>query len=62
MFFPGPQDNLVDNSDFTGKNQNEVNKVGMRALLKVDLNDNWSVTPGFMFQNSDHDGYWEHNP
>jgi iron complex outermembrane receptor protein len=62
MFFPGPQSNEVDNSDFDGKNQNEVTKAGMRALLKVDLNDNWSVTPGFMFQNSDHDGYWEHNP
>jgi outer membrane receptor protein involved in Fe transport len=62
MFFPGPQSNLVDNADFAGKNQNEVTKVGMRALLKVDLNDNWSVTPGFMFQNADTDGYWDHNP
>ena len=62
MFFPGPQSNLVDNSDFDGKNQNEVKKVGMRALLKIDLNDNWSVTPGFMIQHSDHDGYFNHNP
>ncbi|HEY5775091.1 MAG TPA: TonB-dependent receptor plug domain-containing protein, partial [Xanthomonadales bacterium] len=62
MYFPGPQPHLIDNSDFTGKNQNEVTKAGFRALLKVDLNDNWSVTPGFMMQNSDHDGYWEHNP
>jgi outer membrane receptor protein involved in Fe transport len=62
MFFPGPQSNLVDNSDFAGKNQNETKKVGMRALLKIDLNDNWSVTPGFMFQNADNEGYWDHNP
>lgn len=62
MYFPGPQPHLIDNSDFTEKNQNEVKKAGFRALLKIDLNDNWSVTPGFMMQNSDHDGYWEHNP
>jgi iron complex outermembrane receptor protein len=62
MFFPGPQSNLVDNSDFAGKNQNETKKTGMRALLKIDLNENWSLTPGIMVQNTDNEGYWEHNP
>ena len=62
MHFPGPQAHTVDNSDFAGKNANEVTKTGLRALLKIDLNENWSITPGIMAQNSDHEGYWEHNP
>ncbi len=62
MYFPGPQSHTVDNSDFAGKNANEVSTTGARALLKIDLNDNWSVTPGIMAQKSDHEGYFEHNP
>jgi outer membrane receptor protein involved in Fe transport len=62
MHFPGPQAYTVDNSDFTGKDDNSVTTSGLRALLKVDLNDNWSITPGIMAQNSDHDGYFHHNP
>jgi len=62
MYFPGPQSYEINNYDFTGKNQNTTKKAGLRALLKVDLNDNWSVTPGIMLQNADNDGYWEHNP
>ena len=62
MHFPGPQPHTVDNSDFVRENANEVTKTGLRALLKVDLNDNWSVTPGIMAQNADSEGYWEHNP
>jgi outer membrane receptor protein involved in Fe transport len=59
---PGPTSNTTDNSAQVGKNTNEVTTTGVRALLKVDLNDNWSVTPGIMAQNSDHEGYFEHNP
>ena len=63
MTFPGPLGtHTVDNSAFVEKNANEVTTSGLRALLKIDLNDNWSVTPGIMVQNSDHDGYFEHNP
>jgi iron complex outermembrane receptor protein len=62
MHFPGPQPHTVDNSDFVRENANEVTKTGLRALLKIDLNENWSITPGIMAQNSDHEGYWEHNP
>jgi len=60
--FPGPQPHTIDNSAQVGKNTNEVTTTGLRALLKVDLNDNWSITPGIMAQNSDHEGYFEHNP
>jgi len=62
MYFPGPQPHEINNYDFVGKDQNVSKKTGMRALLKIDLNDNWSVTPGFMIQDVDNEGYWEHNP
>jgi outer membrane receptor protein involved in Fe transport len=60
MTFPGPQTNTIDS--VVDKNQNEATTTGLRGLLKIDLNDNWSVTPGIMVQNSDQDGYWESNP
>jgi outer membrane receptor protein involved in Fe transport len=62
MTFPGPTTHTVDNSSFAGKNANTVKQSGLRALLKVDLNENWSITPGIMYQDSDNDGEWSHNP
>ena len=62
MSFPGPQPHTVDNSGFVGDNLNEVTTTGLRALLKIDLNDNWSITPGITAQNADHEGYFDHNP
>ena len=62
MTFPGPQSNTVDNSSITGDDQNEATTTGLRALLKIDLNDTWSVTPGIIVQQSETEGYWEHNP
>jgi iron complex outermembrane receptor protein len=59
---PGSDDYTLDNSAQVGKDTNEVTTTGLRGLLKVDLNDNWSITPGIMAQNSDHEGYFEHNP
>jgi len=62
MTFPGPQTNTADNFAFAREDHNEVTTTGLRALLKVDLNDNWSVTPGIMYQKADIDGEWSHNP
>ncbi len=62
MTFPGPQEYTIDNSAFARKNDNTIKTSGLRALLKIDLNDNWSITPGIMYQKSDNKGYWEHNP
>ena len=62
MHFPGPQPHTVDNSAFVNKNDNTVETSGLRALLKIDLNDNWSITPGIIAQKSKNEGYWEHNP
>ena len=62
MHFPGPQAKTADNFDFAKKNYNTEKTSGLRALLKVDLNENWSITPGIMYQKSDVEGEWAHNP
>jgi iron complex outermembrane receptor protein len=65
LTFPGPSPSdthTVDNSAFVEENANEVTTTGLRALLKIDLNDNWSITPGITAQNADHEGYFDHNP
>ena len=62
MTFPGPQEKTADNFDFAREDINTVTTSGLRALLKVDLNDNWSVSPGIMYQDSSVEGEWAHNP
>lgn len=48
----------LENSKFVKKNFN-VNKTwGGRAALKIDLDDNWTVTPAIMHQNSHARGTW----
>jgi iron complex outermembrane receptor protein len=49
-----------DNSKFVKKNFNDVTTYGGRAALKVDLDDNWTVLPQFMYQKSQtHGVFWE---
>jgi len=62
MTFPGPQTGTTDNFDFAKEDFNTVKTSGFRGLLKVDLNENWSITPGLMYQTSDINGTWSHNP
>ncbi len=62
MTFPGPTSSTVSNAAFVKEDFNKHKATGLRALLKVDLNDNWSVTPGIFYQTSDTDGEWAHNP
>lgn len=52
---------IKTNEGVTGKNLNDAETTGMRALLKIDLNDSWTVTPGIMYQKSRVNGYWGHN-
>ena len=40
-----------DNSQFLKKNINKQEVYGGRAALKIDLDDNWTVTPTIMHQN-----------
>ena len=41
----------VENSQFVKKNFNTVKTYGGRAALKIDLDENWTVTPSIMHQN-----------
>ena len=41
---------------------NTIETYGLRAQLKIDLNDNWTLTPGLNYQNSETTGTWRHNP
>ena len=43
----GPTGNtlILDNANLAEKNYNDVDTYGARAALKIDLNDNWTITP-----------------
>jgi len=50
-----------DNDHLVEDDFNTAETTGARALLKVDLNDNWSVTPGIMYQEAEVRGTWFDN-
>jgi outer membrane receptor protein involved in Fe transport len=62
MTFPGPRTHTISNAAYTQDDFNESWTTGMRAKLRVDLNDTWSVTPGLIVQESDFRGDNNHNP
>ena len=46
-----PSDDItVDNARFAKKDYNDADTYGLRAALKVDLGDNWSITPSLVTQ------------
>jgi len=50
---PDPAEDVhFDNAQFVKKNFNDNNTYGGRAALKIDLDDNWTITPTFMYQKS----------
>jgi outer membrane receptor protein involved in Fe transport len=51
-------DFTVDNARYAEDNYNEADTVGARAQLRVNLGENWSVTPSLMFQRMDQEGSW----
>ncbi|HLY78952.1 MAG TPA: TonB-dependent receptor plug domain-containing protein, partial [Caulobacteraceae bacterium] len=60
---PPPNDTLtVNNARFAKKDFNDVDTYGARAALRVDLNDNWSFTPGVIYQHQKADGNFLENP
>ena len=46
----------IDNANRAKSNYNTVDKVGARAALEIDLNDNWTVTPSIMAQHESVNG------
>jgi outer membrane receptor protein involved in Fe transport len=52
----------VNNSAFLRKNINTKTTYGGRAALKIDLDENWTVTPTIMHQYSKLDGFYAFDP
>lgn len=52
----------IDNAALVEENFNTVETTGARGLLKIDLNENWSITPGLMYQEQESHGIWQHDP
>ena len=48
----------ISQSSLVKDNYNDADTVGARAALKVDLSDNWSITPSVMFQNQKGNGIY----
>jgi iron complex outermembrane recepter protein len=54
---PDPADNVnVNNNCCLENNYNDLDTYGGRAALKVDLDDDWTVLPTFMYQKATADG------
>ena len=53
---PDGPDFVNNNSDLVEKNFNDLRTYGGRAALKIDLDDNWTVTPTILHQNSKSSG------
>jgi outer membrane receptor protein involved in Fe transport len=52
----------VTNAPFVKKNYNDTEIWGGRAALKVDLNNNWTVTPSFLYQDTRSHGSYGFDP
>jgi len=52
---------VIDNSAFVEKNFNTNKTYGGRAALKIDLDDNWTITPTIMHQHSETRGVFYEN-
>ncbi|MEP6484787.1 MAG: TonB-dependent receptor [Rudaea sp.] len=52
----------VDNADAVRKNYNFADTRGGRAALKIDLNDNWSITPTIIAQSEHVNGLYAFDP
>ncbi len=52
----------IDNADVVEEDFNTVETSGARAMLRIDLNDNWTFTPGVMYQQQEANGLWAHDP
>jgi iron complex outermembrane recepter protein len=51
-----------DNSAIAEDNYNDVDTYGARAALRIDLNDNWTITPQVMAQKVKANGIFAYDP
>ena len=53
-----PVDDIVVENTFAEDNYNTLDTTGARASLRVDLGENWTITPQMMYQKSEGKGNW----
>jgi len=51
----------IDNNHLIEDDINELEKVGLRAALRVNLSDNWTGTVGVITQETEAEGIWEYD-
>lgn len=61
-FLPQPGGITVNNAAFVKKNFNDTDVWGGRAALKIDLDDNWTVTPTILYQDQRTHGVYGYDP
>jgi len=61
-FLPKPGGICVNNAALVKKDFNDTDVYGGRAALKVDLDDNWTVTPSAMIQETKSHGIYSFDP
>ena len=52
----------IDNADLADDDFNEVDTYGARAALRIDLDENWSITPAIQGQRTEADGAFFYDP
>ena len=52
----------IDNSDYVEEDFNDVETYGGRAALAVDLDEDWTVTPAFIYQHQEANGAFLYDP
>ena len=52
----------LGNSSLVQDDFNELSKVGGRAALRINLNENWTADASVIFQTLETDGTWDHDP
>lgn len=52
----------VNNAAYAKKNFNDIDTYGGRAALKVDLNEQWTVTPSVVYQHQQANGVFSYDP
>ncbi|WP_415644039.1 TonB-dependent receptor [Sphingomonas antarctica] len=61
-FLPQPGGITVNNNALVKKNFNDTDTWGGRAALKIDLDDNWTVTPTILYQDQRTHGVYGYDP
>ena len=62
IFASAIPDITIDNRELEEKNFNDQRVYGGRAALKIDLNENWTITPAVMHQNLKANGIFSFDP